>query len=736
VAAVVLLVVLALGPGAPAGSHAPHDDIFAVVVSPDVGSDGVVHTISRGFLMRSTDAGATWRRIVDGLSNRVGLVALAGHPDEADVLYAAGGEGSVFRSGDGGLGWDRVGTLPGDAAATVLVVAPMEGAAEVVYAALLDGGLLRSGDGGASWEAVLPADVLVAGVAVDATGERVRVPSHDGTLHSSDDGGRTWRDSPLPGDGHPTSVLLVPGDGDAGLLVGTSEGEVLRVDGSGDAEVGGDGLPDEAVLGLAASVDGDGQVLYGSTETSGVHRSEDGGRTWSERADGLTTDPQADEAEYVDRPDFGPVAAGDLGGGEEVVLVGGFDGLFRSTDGAGSWTEVDTIRSTTVVGLSVSPAFADDGTLLVTTYLNGAHISRDGGRTWEPSNDGLEEPGQYDDGPDRFARLYGPAISAAYPDDGTMFITRPRTLLRSTDRGRTWTALDVPGTSPSDGALNYVIVVPEPDVVVLGDARTGLVHRSEDGGRSLSTVGEVGDAVLSLAVDATDPQVLHAGTRRGVATSRDGGVTWEPPGDEEAWAATTVAAGTGPDGETLLAGTPRGLRASHDGGDTWAAADLGDASDRPVEGVVASPAFADDGTVLVSVRGEGLFRSVDGGRTFVPIAPELGPEQHIPTSYSKPTSAPIAFSPTFARDRTVVASVGSEVLVSTDGGDTWAATEIEVATHPPVEPDAAAGATRWGRRRIAAAAGAGLLLLGVVGVGVVLLTRRRRKARPGGDGSD
>ena len=65
----------------------------------------------------------------------------------------------------------------------------------------------------------------------------------------------------------------------------------------------------------------------------------------------------------------------------------------------------------------------------------------------------------------------------------------------------------------------------------------GGVARSEDGGRTFTILPEItGQAVRALALAASDPQILVAGTLTGVFRSKDAGRSWariSPPDDPE-----------------------------------------------------------------------------------------------------------------------------------------------------------------------------------------------------------
>ena len=133
---------------------------------------------------------------------------------------------------------------------------------------------------------------------------------------------------------------------------------------------------------------------------------------------------------------------------------------------------------------------------------------------------------------------------------------------------------------------------------------------------------------------------------------------------------------------------PTGLFVSKDAGTTWTRlrgtpfSDLG-----YVESVVVSPNFTADGTVLVSLHGEGLFKSTDGGATFAPADVQLFDDGYQVSNFYHPTSEPIVFSPNYATDNTVYVFSEEHLFRSTDG-QTWKPVEIPVTTHEVSEASA------------------------------------------------
>jgi hypothetical protein len=84
-------------------------------------------------------------------------------------------------------------------------------------------------------------------------------------------------------------------------------------------------------------------------------------------------------------------------------------------------------------------------------------------------------------------------------------------------------------------------------------------------------------------------------------------VAWAPPPPAEQW----------PSFEVVFAGTERGLYRSPAAGLGWQqVAGVKDA----IQALAVSPRFHSDGTVLAGGEAGGLLRSVDGGRSFAPVA--------------------------------------------------------------------------------------------------------------------
>jgi photosystem II stability/assembly factor-like uncharacterized protein len=546
---------------------------------------------------------------------------------------------------------------------------------------------------------------------------------------------------------------------DAAFLA-TKSGRLFRSDDGGRSFAPlGTGLPDEQVRSLQLSPDYPGNAtLWASTWDSGVFRSTDEGATWEPMADGLTTDPQADE---IDQPQFGPLAVGVDRSGDESLFLGGFDGLFRFDDERSTWDSLETL-SDYLVGLAVSPDFANDGTVAVTTYVKGTFVSREAGESWQLANDGLtvDDVGSGN----KFAplgRMHNVLFSPDYAEDGTIFTANWVRIVKSTNRGASWTEVEV-GPPPTDDILRQFVIAVSPsyasDGTVFAATRQGEILRSEGGGEAgtWTRVGRLGERVRSLAIspDHANDRVLYAGTVVGVYASTDGGRRWEAVGplmdaaaegrETDAGAHVAISPAYREDG-TVFAGTDSGLFVTRDAGRSWAevtAAPL-TASSR-IEAVAVSPDFASDRTVLVSTRERGLLRSTDGGTTFRAVGTELFESNRLVADFNNPTSAPIQFSPTFATDRTIFAYAQTDVVRSTDGGDSWEVLSVpsgtDVLESLELVPGGRAGSAiqderRWFEtpignlsvRRVLVAAAAGLAAIAalrVVGVG----GRRTRRA--------
>ena len=64
----------------------------------------VMYVAMRDGLLKTTDAGRTWKSVGQGLTN---LTALAVNPKRPAEVYAATADGVIFKSTDGGMTWEQ-----------------------------------------------------------------------------------------------------------------------------------------------------------------------------------------------------------------------------------------------------------------------------------------------------------------------------------------------------------------------------------------------------------------------------------------------------------------------------------------------------------------------------------------------------------------------------------------------------------------------------------------------------
>lgn len=264
----------------------------------------------------------------------VGAVeALAAHPTDADILYAGGVDGGIWRTDNATAGapnWlpqtDQHSTL----AISDLAFSPLDPTNETLYAAtggFTNGGqngpaqgIMRTTDGGDTWlefgqfggsrmRSIVPtsigtsvADQVVLTAVIDAAGG----------VYRSTDGGETF-----------TQISGTDGSSDG-----------LDNDADGTVDEGGElNLPNGAASYLTADP-GNPNRFYAALANQGVFRSDDGGQSWIQMNNGLTGIGASNNIELaVSEAAPNTIYAGFISGGALA-------NVFWSTDAGANWNQL------------------------------------------------------------------------------------------------------------------------------------------------------------------------------------------------------------------------------------------------------------------------------------------------------------------------------------------------------------------------------------------------------------
>lgn len=260
----------------------------------------------------------------------LGLISdIAIDPIHTDVIYAGTNFGEIFKSLDGGEGWQEK-SVGVSSSIRALAIDPMN--PDIIYAgAFLS--IYKSVDGGKAWD-VVKSGVNGTSLVID--------PLHTGTVY-----------------------------------VGTEENGVLKsVDGGDRWEEVNNGLPfrhireDSFVMNPANP-----EILYVAVETAGgigkgVFKTTDGGRNWKEVNRGLFKDVLG-LAIDPDNPDT--LYAGTI-----------FRGVFKTTNGGERWFELEDSPHEYNWSLAVDNLNPD--VIYVGNLGTGIFMSRDAGQSWARFN--------------------------------------------------------------------------------------------------------------------------------------------------------------------------------------------------------------------------------------------------------------------------------------------------------------------------------------------------------------
>ncbi len=312
------------------------------------------------------------------------------------------------------LEWRSIGPYRGG---RVVAVAGVPDQRLVYYMGATGGGVWKTVDAGVTWApitddyltagsigaiAVAPSDPNVIYVGTGETCIRGNTSPGDG-LYMSTDAGKTWRHSGLRDAGQIGKIAVHPGNADLVYV---------------------------AVLGHA----------FGSNETRGVYRSKDGGGSW-ERV--LYRDENSGGIDLELDPNNPRVIYASLWQARRMPWAmesgGPGSGLFKSTDGGDTWTEIsrnEGLPKGTLgkIGVTVSPRNSDRVWAIVEADEGGVFRSDDAGETWRRVNQerSLRQRAWY------YSHIY-----ADPQNENTVYVSNVR-FWKSTDGGRTFERIRTP----------------------------------------------------------------------------------------------------------------------------------------------------------------------------------------------------------------------------------------------------------------------------------------------------
>jgi photosystem II stability/assembly factor-like uncharacterized protein len=574
-------------------SHGPGEvdvvTVDALVIDP--ATPATLYAVAGG-VFKTTDAAGSWSAASAGLPGPV--TALAIDPFTPDTLFA-GAYNGVFKSTDGGGMWSAANTglptfpdLNHLTIVSALVIDPTTPG--TLYVAVHygpcrspefastsslifgcpSGGVFKSVDGGNTWQAAnagLPPTTAGIALALDPVTPGRLYAGTDSGVFKSIDAGRSWNPVDFPG--VPTFDPTTPGTlyAQGGLFRSTDGGDTW--------DTAGAGLPGSPVNAFAIDPTTTPGTLYIATGSGcdgcagGVFKSTDRGSTWAGVNVGL---PGGRRSFWVTALVLDPTAPGTLyagaGNGGTSPLPSG--GVYKSTDGGGSWAAVDVGLPSNTYGAAVGALALDPVTpgRLYAGTDSGVYKSTDGARSTIRSWHRVDFPGV-------------PIFDRTTP--GTLYALRDG-VFKSTDDGESWQALT--GGWPDGSGVGTVALDPTTSGTLYA-ATTFGVYKSTNGGGTWSAANmglpdnsEIDTVTIDSAIPITLYALLAASCDRGgvcigggVFKSVDGAATWSAAG-LPATAVATLAIDPSTHG-TLYAGTGTGVFKSTDGAATWGVADSG-----------------------------------------------------------------------------------------------------------------------------------------------------------------
>jgi photosystem II stability/assembly factor-like uncharacterized protein len=313
-------------------------------------------------------------------------------------------------------------------------------------------------------------------------------------------------------------------------------------------------------------------------------------------------------------------------------------GLYRTTDGGDTWTQLPDLRGMPVWSVAIWPA---DSHVMAAGTADGVYLSNDAGDTWKrisPEDD----------------KELRPVVSLAFHpyERRTLYAGTTHLPWRTSDGGLTWTSIH-------DGMLDdsdVFSITPDPSHPdsVLASACSG-VYRSYDAGKLWTRLPTPHGAfrVYLVTRNPNNPQIVFAATTTGLLRSVNGGLAWAKVSSN---VIKSIAFDSVDPARVYAASINAGILRSSDEGVTFQDSNQG-FSDHNLTTLVGAGAVLYTAAIYEG-SGSGIFRSEDQGQTWVPVAAAGG--ENFRFVRAAPGHPNLLFAATLRN-----------LLKSADGGRTW-----------------------------------------------------------------
>jgi len=384
------------------------------------------------------------------------------------------------------------------------------------------------------------------------------------------------------------------------------------------------GLPTSQIYVL--TIDGNDRVFVSEGiigTTGGIFFSSNGGDSWTQIDNGL--------------PQYAALRSLVVNGSGHV-FVGASSGIYRSTDLGNSWNKINTgFKGTWINALTIN----SKGHIIAALY-DGIYRSTNNGDSWSR----IGTAGTF------YPRIFSRDRS------GNLLAGVFKGIVRSTDDGDTWTNLGS-GMPYSD-----VYAITFSPIGTMYSGTSGGVFRSMDGGMSWTraSAGLANTSIRALAVSPSGS--VFAGANIDIFRSDDDGVTWKlaSKGLELGWINTIVTSGA----STVFASGSTGGRIfrSTDNGASWNGIYLN-------QNLFLAQTFClainSHGHIFAGVELGGIFRSTDNGDSWAQL--NTGTSQNTYFHALAINSREHIFAG--ATRGTIGGPSAPGVYRSTDNGDSW-----------------------------------------------------------------